>query len=393
MSRQLINRSPDLKRLRDEGYELEIRSGHLLVHHVPYVNARREIAYGTLVTPLGDLAGDRTARPQDHVIHFIGEHPCDREGNIIGAIQHSSGRRKLAEDIEVDHSFSNKPPEGYPDYYAKVTRYCRIISEQAEGIDPSVRAQTYKVIEESDDLQAPFNYLDTNSSRAEIDAISAKFHALDVAIIGLGGTGSYVLDFVAKTPVREIHLFDGDLFHSHNAFRAPGAASLETLRAEPKKVLYLHNLYSRLKRRIVPHEYYITESNLAELSGMNFVFICADDENAKQPIIKYLLNARISFIDVGMGIHEIDGRLTGALRVTTGTVGKHDHIESRISFARGPAGEYDRNIQIAELNAVNAALAVIKWKKIVGMYHDLGKEMHASYDINVNKIFNDEIHP
>jgi hypothetical protein len=126
---------------------------------------------------------------------------------------------------------------------------------------------------------------------------------------------------------------------------------------------------------------------------MNFVFICADDENAKQPIIKYLLNARISFIDVGMGIHEIDGRLTGALRVTTGTVGKHDHIESRISFARGRAGEYDRNIQIAELNALNAALAVIKWKKIVGMYHDLGKEMHASYDINVNKIFNDEIHP
>jgi hypothetical protein len=33
-----------------------------------------------------------------------------------------------------------------------------------------------------------------------------------IAIIGLGGTGSYVLDLAAKTPVKEIHLFDGDKF-------------------------------------------------------------------------------------------------------------------------------------------------------------------------------------
>ena len=61
-----------------------------------------------------------------------------------------------------------------------------------------------------------------------------------VAIAGPGGTGSYVLDLVAKTPVRDIHLFDGDSFMSHNAFRAPGAASLEELRALPKKVDYFH---------------------------------------------------------------------------------------------------------------------------------------------------------
>jgi hypothetical protein len=35
-----------------------------------------------------------------------------------------------------------------------------------------------------------------------------------------------VLDFTAKTHVKEIHLFDGDTFFQHNAFRAPGAANL-----------------------------------------------------------------------------------------------------------------------------------------------------------------------
>jgi tRNA A37 threonylcarbamoyladenosine dehydratase len=69
--------------------------------------------------------------------------------------------------------------------------------------------------------------------------ISDKLKIPKVAIVGLSGTGVYVLDLVAKTPVQEIHLFDGDLFHSHNAFRSPGAASLDELRQAPKKVTYL----------------------------------------------------------------------------------------------------------------------------------------------------------
>ena len=39
MSQRPISRSRDLKRLRDEGYDLEIRSGYLLAKDVPYVNS------------------------------------------------------------------------------------------------------------------------------------------------------------------------------------------------------------------------------------------------------------------------------------------------------------------------------------------------------------------
>ena len=34
MSQQLINLSPDLKRIQNEGYELEIRNGHALISNV-----------------------------------------------------------------------------------------------------------------------------------------------------------------------------------------------------------------------------------------------------------------------------------------------------------------------------------------------------------------------
>src|SRR4029078_11060934 len=41
-----LSLSPDLKRLRDEGYEVRVtEAGHLVVSHVPYANADREIAY------------------------------------------------------------------------------------------------------------------------------------------------------------------------------------------------------------------------------------------------------------------------------------------------------------------------------------------------------------
>jgi len=389
MSQKVISHSPDLKRLRDEGYEIEIKNAHLLVHNVPCVNSKKEITRGTLVSPL-DMAGDRTAKPGTHEIHFIGDLPCDKEGNIIQAIHNGSAKKVLAEGIEIDHSFSNKPKEGYKDYYEKVTMYCRIICAEAQAIDPSMRPQTHKVIE-SNEPDTVFNYFDTNSSRAEIESISMKFWNQRIGIIGLGGTGSYVLDFVAKTPVKEIHIFDEDDFLSHNAFRAPGAPSLETLREQPKKVAYLHEIYSRIHKRITPHESSVTSENIKEILELDFVFVCIDDGEAKKTIIKKLIAKGVPFIDVGMGIYAVDGKLTGSLRATTGTAAKNDHLKERVSFSSAIDHDYDKNVQIAELNALNASLAVIKWKKIIGFYHDFEGEHHSAYTITTNKIINDDI--
>ena len=59
MSQKPISRSADLTRLRNEGYDLEIRLDHSLVKDVPYVAAGRIVKRGTLVMTL-KLAGDRT---------------------------------------------------------------------------------------------------------------------------------------------------------------------------------------------------------------------------------------------------------------------------------------------------------------------------------------------
>ena len=117
--------------------------------------------------------------------------------------------------MAVNHSFSAKPKpaDAYPDYHAQVTTYVAILSGPARRIDPTSTAKTFPLIEPDKESDEPFNYTDTASSRAEIVAVTKKL-SLENCHPGLGGTGSYVLDLVAKTPVREIHLYDGDTFFS-----------------------------------------------------------------------------------------------------------------------------------------------------------------------------------
>lgn len=393
MSPPLISRSPDLQRLRDDGYEVEISGSYLLVHSVPYVVPDKTIKLGTLVSEL-TLAGDVAAAPSTHVAMFVGEHPCNRDGTEIAQIKHSVVNQTVREGLVATHQFSNKPPSGYPDYYAKMTRYIEIISAPAQAIDPSATAKTFKVIESTDD--SVFEYLDTASSRAGINRVSDKLKPLTIAIIGTGGTGSYVLDLAAKTPVKAIHLFDGDKFFQHNAFRAPGAPSLQELKAAPYKVDYLAAQYAKMRKYIVPHAVRVDETNLHLLDAMDFVFICIDRGDARKVIVDYLEAHKKPFIDVGMGVELVadDASLIGVVRVTTSTEQKRDHVtvRHRIPFALGPQDDdYRRNIQIADLNALNAAFAVIKWKKLYGVYQDREEEHHSTYSVNVNMLTSEEI--
>lgn len=394
MSHRLTSHNPDLKRLRDEGFCLDIKGVYLLVHDIPYVTVKREIARGTLVCEL-TLAGEKTVPPKDHTAYFMGDLPCDQEGTPLSNIINNSTPQTFG-DIEVQHFFSAKPADGtypdcpaghYPDYYAKVMTYTSFLEGPAQAIDPAVTARTYKAIA-TPEANHPFCYLDTHSSRANIEALNASLKDQKIAIIGSGGTGSYVLDMVAKTPVMEIHLFDGDDFLSHNAFRAPGTAALDTLNSVPKKVHYLHEVYSNMHKHVIPHAYRVEASNVQELEGMHFVFICIDDGESRRLIFQELIARQIPFLDVGIGLNEENGRIMGAVRITTVTPQRFDHIDGRVPFADHGRNEYASNIQTPEVNALNAVLAVIKWKKLSGFYHDQKQEYHAEYNLSLNILVN-----
>lgn len=390
MSHPLISRSPDLAKLLEEGFEIEIVLPHLLVRSVPYVDAHRKVRRGTLVVPL-NLNVDVTLPPNTHVVLFAGDFPCDQNGKPVEKLRHGDNKTMISADLVTQFSFSNKPPDGYRDYHHLVTIYVANISGPAAILDPNATARTWQVIE-SRDPDSVFLYPDTASSRAGITSAARKLELRRIVIAGLGGTGAYVLDLTAKTPAREIHLYDGDRFGQHNAFRAPGAASIADLKARSFKVDYFADIYARMRRGVIPHRYHLTADTVAELDGANFVFICMDAGNAKRALITRLERSGVPFVDVGIGLEITDGdSLVGLVRTTTSTAAKRDHVRDnhRISF-EGDGNDVYNNIQVADLNALNAALAVIKWKKLFGFYADHTREHFSAYAINCNALVNED---
>lgn len=137
MQQQLINLNPDLKRLADEGYDLEvINGGRLLVHHIPYVTSTKAVKYGTIVCLMPMPTTTTIGAPTDHTVHFCGEKPCDSEGNELTALINNSNGEDLTPTLHVDHYFSSKPASGrYKDHYEKIRTYSEILASQARAID------------------------------------------------------------------------------------------------------------------------------------------------------------------------------------------------------------------------------------------------------------------
>src|ERR1044071_2870746 len=138
MSQKLVSLNRDLSRLRADGYDIAIdKSGHLLVRDVPYVNSRREIKHGIIVSHL-DIAGEKTIPPESHVVFFVGEYPCNVDGSPLPGVSQNTNQQ-LGEGLTPNHQISRKPTTGptpgkYPDYYEKINTYIAIICNPAKAI-------------------------------------------------------------------------------------------------------------------------------------------------------------------------------------------------------------------------------------------------------------------
>lgn len=384
-----------LERLREDGYCLEIRENHLLVHDVPYVTPDGTVATGTLVSPL-DLAGDLPVANPYHVAMFIGRQPCAADGQPLLQILHQAGPQTLTPGLVVDFSFSHKPvgEPGYADYYEKMSTYANILSAPAQQLDRAATARTYRVVATSDSC-SPFRYMDTAYYRGGAAQANASLARARVAIVGAGGTGSYVLDLLAKTHVAEIHVYDGDRYLQHNAFRAPGPTSVDELQGGPTKAALHTRRWAVMRSGVIAHAYRVDESNVEELEGMDCVFLCVDSDAVRAELVRLLELHALTFIDTGMGlITASEGRqVLGQVRVTTSTpatrADARRHLPSEAVAGGQPNDAYRTNLQMVELNALSAAIAVIRWKKLCGFYVETETETTSLYAVDGNAMIND----
>ncbi|RPJ87596.1 MAG: ThiF family adenylyltransferase [Acidobacteria bacterium] len=390
MFQQLVNHNDDLRRLIERGYAVAIDSGYLIVRDVPYLDDQRQLQRGALVAKL-EFVDKLTVRPDDHQVWFAGSVPHGLDGRPIPNL--GGGPTTLAlgnacKDVVVQRRFSNKPKVTgrFADFFEKIESYVTIISGPAMEAH-AANPYTFRTVEKTCD--SVFKFHDTLTSRAEITDLASKFAEDVVAVIGLGGTGAYLLDLLVKTPVREIRAFDFDVFHVHNAFRSPGRldeSELGKSKAETYGVRYenfRHGL--RVERKL------IDSSSDAELEGVTFAFVCVDKGSARSGIFDILISKRIPFIDVGMGLDRKRGPVNGMLRATYYSTENAQSMRERglAEMSDHPDDIYQTNIQISEINAMNACLAVIRFKQLRGFYFEEIPYNHLLLEIGDLKVVGD----
>jgi hypothetical protein len=402
MSETPISLNPDLAKLEAAGLRLRIVEGkaavHLIIEGICAVNSQRQIFIGALYTPLELDQNRKTRNPvSNHQCWWIGsERPCDPNGAVMDEYIANHSAEDKGDCITTLIGFSMKWTKNgmmvpYPDYYEKIRSYIAPIWAAAIAVDNKCSPYSNKPVAAVVETQERvFHYPDMATTRAGIGAATAKLLVERVAIIGMGGTGSYILDLLAKVPIGQIHIYDGDVFQLHNAFRAPGAPRKDEL-TEPKKVDWFASIYGRMHKGIVPHAYNVAEATLDELVGFSFVFVAVDNPKARQVILQGLIARGVPFIDVGMDMDlDTANSLRGMCRYTVGLPDFNAHVAQVVSFDDGPENNIYRNIQVADMNMHNASMAVMKWKKLLGFYADSKQEHHGLYNIDTGSLIKED---
>ena len=369
---ELASHNDDIRRLLEKGFALAFDSGYLIVRDVPYLDDQKQLHWGAIVTKVVFI--DKTkleGHQEDHQIFFAGSHPYGLDGQRIPNLGGGPTGLPLSEaskDVVVQRSFSNKPKttEGtFADFFEKIQSYVTIISGPAmemHGVTP----YTFRSV---DEIQTSvFKLHDTLTSRAEIGDLVAKFKDDVVLVIGLGGSGAYALDYLVKTAVAEIRAFDHDIFHVHTAFRSPG--KLDEAELGKSKAEVYKTRYDNFRQGLVVEKRFIDTSAEDVTDGATFAFVCVDNGPSRAGIFDLLMSKGIPFIDIGMGLFRQDGTLNGMLRATYYSVENAKKVRDMqlADLSDRKDDLYRTTIQISELNALNASLAVMKFKQIRGFY-------------------------
>jgi molybdopterin/thiamine biosynthesis adenylyltransferase len=359
----------------------------LIVRDIPYLDSEGKLKSGAIVSHFVLKDGEHVEQ-RNHQVCFAGSPPYGLDGKPIPGLGDRAKAIALsdaANDVIVKCEFSmklkeNGSPRNYKDFYEKIDNYVTHISGPAITKYPNATPLTFRSVERVEE-DGIFKIQNTMTSLAEINDLSTRFENEVVAVIGLGGTGAYVLDFIMKTPVKEVRGFDGDRLFVHNVFRSPGRFEQSEFDS-PKAEVY-KTRYDNLRNGIVFKNAYIDETSADLLEGVTFAFVCVDKGASRAAIFDLLIKLSIPFIDVGMGLHRRDGALAGMTRTTYYSVDHAQEMRDKelAPETDAPDDEYRNNIQTSELNALNASLAVIRYKQLCSFYFEQESHDHLIFGV------------
>lgn len=387
---ELASHNPFVKDLHDQGYDADFVGNYFVLYGLPYLDHGGVLQHGDLYSPVALGEEGVIQASGTHQIWWRGAKPHAQGGVELG-IGITAAQVQITPDLITEYAFSlklrddNQQPRSYESFQEKIETYLAVIVRPALAAYPGatpLRGIKRRAIEQKSPLRLP----DTSSANYQINDIADLLRAKRVAIVGLGGTGSYILDFIARTHLDNITLFDADTVHVHTLFRFPGF--VDDAIGKPK-VEALATQYDKWHSSVEAVPERVTAENVERLRGFDFVFVSIDDGPSRRFIVDWLSAASIPYVDCGMGLNRSFGGLNGVVRITgVDRYAYEQTVDTRHLPTENPKdAEYRKQAQIAELNALNAALAVIRFKQYFKMYDRADESVcylleTASFEIN-----------
>jgi hypothetical protein len=367
---ELVSHNPFIGELQKQGYLIDFINGYFVIYGLPVLNKDGGLEHGDWVSEVNLTDEGMLDPPKSHQASFRGSVPHDGKGRqlrmgAVATVVH------VADGFDTNVTFSYKLKNGdamrdYRSFEEKVLTYLETIT--APAMAKYSDATPLRALEKMANAQgSPLRFPDTLSAKYNMNDISDRLRGKKLAIIGLGGTGAYILDFVTKTHLERISLYDDDTVYVDTIFRYPGFIPRAITK---KKVEALAQQYAHWHSGIDAVPERITDQNIERLSGYDFVFVSIDDGEARRFIVDWLTAKCIPFVDCGIGLTRVLGGLNGSARIT-GTdraVFKKTAGTVHLPTSNAKEDEYRKQAQIAELNAFSAALAVIRFKQHFNLY-------------------------
>ena len=380
---ELANRNPFIRDLDELGYHADFVGGYFVIYGVPYLDKDKALKYADWVNPVDLNATGIMDPPINHQAWWNGEKPHNQAGEAL-KMGIADNKIEVSPGFLFPYAFSLKLHDEkgqnrlYGSFEEKVQTYLAKITAPAMATYPE--ATPLAGIKVKAAAQgSPLRFPDTSSARYHLNDVSSLLRGKKVAIIGLGGTGGYILDFIARTHLERIALFDDDMVHVHTIFRMPGFISGAIGMA---KVDALAQHYGQWTSAIEPVNERITELNIERMQGFDFVFVSVDDGPARRFIVDWLSSREIPFLDCGMGLNRSVIGLNGTVRITGVDRAAYERNVDTAYLPTGDAkdDEYRRQAQIAELNALNASFAVIRFKQHFGLLDRLDEASWYTFE-------------
>ena len=405
MSSSPIDRSPDLRALRQAGYALELRGGYLVVKNIPYLRtADGVLDTASLVTSLGLTPDGVTGSPSDHTVWWTGSVPYNTDGESM-ADYLSCGTwdegLDLGEELTAYMQWSRKPliggrMESYKTYEEKIRTYIDEVGNHAEALHPGALETAKSGEDPIVEMVTRFNYINTGTYRYGVKGVERPIEDEIVAVIGVGGTGSYLVDVLAKTNVKELHLFDDDKLEQHNAFRLAGAAHVDEIGGAQTKVAWHKLRYSAIREQgVFAHESRLHADSTDTLRRFTTVFIAVDDLPCRRALQQACNELGVFHVSVGLAV-EIEGedsnQLGGMVKVETGFIPALPKPRPTETTPLGQeAVQAYGNVQTAELNMLGAALAITEWKAKRDVYRNERSDFDSVlYSSTTGRILQDQ---